>query len=76
MAAVGNRADNHDDHVLAVLQVRTPPREQPCAFEATAAPHLVGVGEGGGDPISMPWEKIRMAISNVLLMLTGPPLFE
>lgn len=69
MAAVGNRADNHDDHVLAALQVRIPPREQPCAIEAPAAPYLVGIGKGGRDPVSMRGEKIRMTIGNMPLAL-------
>ena len=51
MASVLARADNDHDHMLATLHVRKPSREQFRGAEASAAAHLVGIGEGGANPL-------------------------
>ena len=62
MGSVPARADNDNDHMLATLHVRKPSREQFRGAEASAAAHLVGIGEGGANPLSMFGEQIRMTL--------------
>jgi hypothetical protein len=53
VASVLVQADNDHDDMLATLNVRKPSREQFRGAEASAAAHLVGLGESRANPLSM-----------------------
>ena len=55
--------------MLATLNLRKPSREQFRGAEASAATHLIGLGEGGANPLSMFGQQIRMTLGYVRFAL-------
>jgi hypothetical protein len=77
VASVLVQADNDHDDMLAALNIRKPSREQFRGAEASAPTHLIGLGEGGANPLSMFGKQIWMALGYMRFTLpqswTSPP---
>jgi hypothetical protein len=71
MTAIIAVADNNHYHMLAASQVGVPRREQPGCTHSPATPHLVRIGEGAEDAVSVLGEEVRMALCDVSFALAA-----
>jgi hypothetical protein len=71
MAPSAFRADDNDDHVFAVFQIRIPSREPPGAAEPFTSADLIGIRERSKHPVAMLREQVRVAFGDMQLALVA-----